>query len=84
MRTAFHHLLMVSVLSVSINMLFLGVKSANSTKSAKKITAKPKLIYKVECPNDRKMRDMITANTTGEDFTVQCSKPMRVRKKLLA
>ena len=34
------------------------------------------LVVKVNCPDDEKMRAMITKKAPGENFEVQCSKPI--------
>ena len=34
------------------------------------------LVVKVKCPDDEKLRKKITAKAPGEQFEVQCSKPM--------
>ncbi len=34
------------------------------------------VVVKVECPDDEKLRKMITKKAPGEQFEVQCSKPM--------
>ena len=40
------------------------------------LTIHGKLVYKVKCPDDEKLRKMITAKKNGENFDVQCSNPI--------
>ena len=63
--------------TVSVAFCFLTVALLEtSAKSAVKKAEKPQVVYKVHCPNDKKLRKMITTRAEGENFIVECSKPM--------
>ena len=64
----FHYLSAIFVLSLTM--------PSASMATAKKTMAEPRLIYRVICPNDRKLREMVTTQAEGEDFIVECSNPM--------
>ena len=71
MYKAVDWLMTVFVLSASV-----FPPGATSMASATGIGAKPKLIYRVICPDNALLRETITARAEEEDFIVECSNPM--------
>ena len=73
----FNHLLttssIMSLFCLSAVVVLSLLMASASLATASNTAAKPRLVYRVTCPNDRMLRKMITTRAEVEDFIVECS-----------